>query len=567
MSEKPKKHIYEQPELCDHILSRVDRSSVPLRINASSIPHARNGLFVVNDVKAGHEIFRSQPLLVVSEGNNNDVCDHCFLNKNSSVHPDGHFFQGDEGRESIKILSCTGCRVVEYCSKECQRTAWKSYHKLECPVLRQIKEFNKNMGALPRALCRLILWIENKAMSRSNYKAIVNLETHYKEHNDDWYEKNDEGIPPTFMVASNVRQATTPDDRSHVEPGLYLDTRRCQELYCMLMANAGAICPPEGEIQYGSFLDLVVSMINHSCDANAHVFFEGRELRCRALRDIPAGSEITVNYYPTPRLDVLLRRSTLKQYMFITCNCHKCKDEMAEHVAAAVDRQDHLAKFKQGQLDLLKLGEDAERAFSRSHTVKSCISFQDQIGNIIEKSFPGGHWPHHIEPLPSIYRTLGSMYRDMHYVVGLEFVLKGTIYVRDHSGPGWTNDVVNLVKFMFFVAQAADNEMKWVGAVKNSELLERSTMRDVARAYLSIACLDGKHTFGMESKFVRALYKWAGDSIDYPGDLGIHTEGFRERFKDSQERLLTWAGMKAECGLRLPSNEQIAELRQDIAEI
>lgn len=73
--------------------------------------------------------------------------------------------------------------------------------------------------------------------------------------------------------------------------------------------------------QCGTFLDLVVATVNHSCDPNTHVFFEGRELRCRALKDIPAGTEVTLHYYPSPRFDALLRRSVLDKFMFIKCNC------------------------------------------------------------------------------------------------------------------------------------------------------------------------------------------------------------------------------------------------------
>lgn len=238
---------------------------------------------------------------------------------------------------------------------------------------------------------------------------------------------------------------------------------------------------------------------------------------------------------------------------------------MAEHVAAAVHRRDHLAKFKQAQSDLLTLGEDAEKTFARTPLVQSCITFQDQIGKIVEEGFPGGQWPNHIEPLPSIYCILGGMYRDLHYVVGLEFVLKGTLYLRDHSGPRWTNDLMGLIKYMFFVAQANDDDIKWVGAVENAELLERSTMRDVARAYLALACVDGRHTFGLNSNFVRALYHWAAESIGFPGDLDFRGDAFRERFKDSQERLLSWANVKGDRGLALPSKEKLDELAAAIS--
>lgn len=87
------------------------------------------------------------------------------------------------------------------------------------------------------------------------------------------------------------------------------------------MTNASEIRHAETEDSYGSFLDLVLSMINHSCDANAHFFIEGRELRCRALKDIPEGTEVTVHYYPTPPQDVLVRRTTFKNHLFITCDC------------------------------------------------------------------------------------------------------------------------------------------------------------------------------------------------------------------------------------------------------
>lgn len=336
-------------------------------------------------------------------------------------------------------------------------------------------------------------------------------------------------------------------------------------------------------MQYGSFLDLLVSMINHSCDANAHVFFEGRELRCRALKDIAAGTEITVNYYPTPRSDVLLRRSTLLDYLFINCNCKlsqplrlrprkpadpftgkRCKDEMAEHVEAAVDRRDHLAILKQAQLDLQKLCEDAEKAFRSARVVKACIGFQSQIGDIVERGYPNGNWPNHIEPLPTTYLTLGGMYRDMHYMLGLEFILKGTLYLRERTGPTWVQNLEGLVKFMFFLAQAKDDDIKWTAAVRNKELLQRITMRDLARGYLSLACVDSKSTFGLDSKYARAMHDFAGHSIDCLLDPKIDTEEYRERFKDSQARALKWANVKADQGLALPSRGRIAELRRDI---
>lgn len=192
------------------------------------------------------------------------------------------------------------------------------------------------MGALPQALARLLLWVKKQIMSEDDFNAIVALEHHYYKRSDRWleeFENNEDAVlEPTLQTAYQVKQtvnsklglgqvqkllcivSTILEEQDHPVQAANISSRQ-------LLHNAGAICPPETVTQYGTFLDLVVSTINHCCDPNAHTFFEGRELRCRALKDIPAGTEITLHYYPDPRFDALLRRSVLDKYMYIKCNC------------------------------------------------------------------------------------------------------------------------------------------------------------------------------------------------------------------------------------------------------
>lgn len=193
------------------------------------------------------------------------------------------------------------------------------------------------MGAVPHALARLLLWVKKQTISEDNFNAVIALEHHCDERSDRWMNsfENDEDavLEPTLAMAYQVKQIVNSK----------LGLGQVQKLVCIvslahgeqmefsepaanttssqLQHNAGAIRPPETIDQYGTFLDLVVSTINHSCAANAHAFFEGRQLRCRALKDIPAGTEITFNYYPAPRFDVLLRRSILDRHMYIKCSC------------------------------------------------------------------------------------------------------------------------------------------------------------------------------------------------------------------------------------------------------
>ena len=117
MAATRRKPIHEQPKLCDHILSRVSKSGVSLRIGPSLIPEAGSGLFAVNDIPAGTEIFRTSPLLMVAESAHTGICDFCFLNRATSVNRDGRFYSSAEDDVRPEITRCASCRVARYCSK------------------------------------------------------------------------------------------------------------------------------------------------------------------------------------------------------------------------------------------------------------------------------------------------------------------------------------------------------------------------------------------------------------------------------------------------------------------
>lgn len=70
----------------------------------------------------------------------------------------------------------------------------------------------------------------------------------------------------------------------------------------------------------GVAFDTLTTTINHSCDPNAFVYFEGKELRVRSLKKIAAGEEITI-LYVDPNLDVVDRREVLQHEHFFECRC------------------------------------------------------------------------------------------------------------------------------------------------------------------------------------------------------------------------------------------------------
>jgi hypothetical protein len=88
-----------------------------------------------------------------------------------------------------------------------------------------------------------------------------------------------------------------------------------------LFTNCLCIHPAErGTL--GTSLDLITSLINHSCDPNALVVFEGSSLRLRSIRKLRAGEEIT-QCYTDVDMDVLIRQKALKSDFHFDCHCEQ----------------------------------------------------------------------------------------------------------------------------------------------------------------------------------------------------------------------------------------------------
>lgn len=70
----------------------------------------------------------------------------------------------------------------------------------------------------------------------------------------------------------------------------------------------------------GTSLDVVASLMNHSCNPTAFVVFEGSSLCVRSMRKLLAGEEVTQCYIDVG-MDVLVRRQMLKSEYFFDCCC------------------------------------------------------------------------------------------------------------------------------------------------------------------------------------------------------------------------------------------------------
>ena len=70
----------------------------------------------------------------------------------------------------------------------------------------------------------------------------------------------------------------------------------------------------------GICLDPLAAKMNHSCDPNAFVFFEGSQIRVRSLRPICPGDEVTISYINNT-LQRPYRKALLESKWFFNCEC------------------------------------------------------------------------------------------------------------------------------------------------------------------------------------------------------------------------------------------------------
>jgi SET and MYND domain-containing protein len=122
-----------------------------------------NGLAATQDIPAGSLILqiRSPFILVLETPKIERFCSHCFLPLQDGTRK-----------------RCTACKVVRYCSTECQRSDWKLIHQKECPVLKEV------LPPTPvRALIQvLLLHISGSAHDNNRWQA---LEAHVEEFKAD----------------------------------------------------------------------------------------------------------------------------------------------------------------------------------------------------------------------------------------------------------------------------------------------------------------------------------------------------------------------------------------------
>ncbi|KKK12381.1 hypothetical protein P175DRAFT_0467687 [Aspergillus ochraceoroseus IBT 24754] len=255
------------------------------------------GLFASADVNSGDDILHIQsPFVAVLDTQRlEDTCSGCFGRKQLED-------------EAISLRGCTGCQVVKYCDRTCQAKDWKSGHSLECSIFQKLTP--RVLPNNARAVLRMVLRSGRKKYTSQESDLFVQLETHIREIRDE----NPAQWERIALSSKAVKaySGTDMEEETISAFGAKLDLNSFN-LTNVLYDRVGLYLHP------------YASLINHSCDYNSVVGFDGDELFIKAVRPIKKDQQIFISYIdatnPTHR-----RKKELRERYFFTCECLKCSN-------------------------------------------------------------------------------------------------------------------------------------------------------------------------------------------------------------------------------------------------
>lgn len=174
----------------------------------------------------------------------------------------------------------------------------------------------------------------------------------------------------------------------------------------------------------GSCLVPGATLINHSCDPNAHHLSEESEVAIRSSRKIAKNEEITISYMDSTQSFEERQKTLFTTYAF-GCQCRKCTNGFQEQQEiltgdSVVDAQIRIAESKlQALLNMLAEGN------------QELDGVETSIQEICNEPPSGKPWPINAFPLPILYDLLATRFADeQQWKKALQIRLK-IVYVID----------------------------------------------------------------------------------------------------------------------------------------
>ncbi|KAM7118129.1 histone-lysine N-methyltransferase SMYD3 isoform 1-T1 [Ciconia maguari] len=266
----------------------------PAALERFPSPGKGSGLRSRRRVRPGELLYRAEPFAyVVTKEQLGAVCERC-LRRNEHLH------------------RCSQCKVAKYCGKSCQKEAWLD-HKQECRCLKSIEpnfppDSVRLAGRIVFKLLRQSVCLSERLYSFSDLQS--NIEQLSEEMKD--------GLRHLAQTLQ-LYLKTEIQDVSHLPPAIDFF-----QIFTKVTCNCFTIS--NGEMQdVGVGLYPSMSLLNHSCDPNCVIIFEGYQLLLRSVREIQIGEELTISYIESLMPTSERQKQLMRQYCF-ECDCLLCQN-------------------------------------------------------------------------------------------------------------------------------------------------------------------------------------------------------------------------------------------------
>ncbi|ELU10312.1 hypothetical protein CAPTEDRAFT_158133 [Capitella teleta] len=252
-------------------------------------------------LKRGETWVKEDPFVhVLSQTERDSRCDFCFRRPEND----------------IQIPRCSSCKVVRFCNRKCQSSAW-SVHKKECRSLKRVapKIPTDSVRLIFRLLIKLESDIEDVEVfgKKRNWADLI---SHVDEVQEDQIRLQQFMVLMTTLKSFSENVMSMPS----VEELFVIFGRVC--------VNSFSICDPEmNPIGVGVYIRQIkpCSVLDHSCRPNAVAVFEGTTLRIRCVEPVDSEQDLRISYIDTLD-DTTTRRRNLQQQYYFNCLCGECKD-------------------------------------------------------------------------------------------------------------------------------------------------------------------------------------------------------------------------------------------------
>ncbi|KAJ2606665.1 mitochondrial import receptor subunit tom20 [Coemansia sp. RSA 1804] len=274
------------------------------------------------------------------------------------------------------VIDCEKCHKVVYCSEKCRQDAYDAYHQFLCAnsdntQAREFAELAKESHELaPILIAKFFGVLVDREKKKELARALGSLSG---SKNADESDADEYTVWEHLECMRYLELIPSATDAAILDklgklistnvPGFteFISGDRYTMLKGKLDYNAYAVhgsadieIPAETEATHvsdtirddhsatpvGISLYLISSHITHSCDPNAQIVFPDNTSKAaiKALKPIAKGDELRVSFVDTS-LDVETRQKLLKNTYRFTCECDKCKSDLAA-VAANKNEDD-----------------------------------------------------------------------------------------------------------------------------------------------------------------------------------------------------------------------------------